>query len=98
MITTYRRKPDTIQAIFFTRDNFNDVVEFTNGAASNMETPRCPNGISTCLISNTVGTMGKVEYLVLSENEYLIKDNYGVYRKMSKRDFENMYEPTFNAY
>ena len=44
MIHKYVKLPVEIEAVKFTRDNFEEINSFTNGIAKDFTIERCPNG------------------------------------------------------
>ena len=86
IMSLYRRKPETINALKFTRNNFDEIVSFSEGAATHFEIERTPKGVASCLVANRVGLV----YLV--EGDYLIRDDNGHFSKMKDCEFEKQYE------
>lgn len=86
MMSLYRRRPETINAIKFTRENFDEIITFSEGAATHFEIERTPTGVASCLVANRVGLV----YLV--EGDYLIRDDDGHFSKMKSCEFEKAYE------
>ena len=72
-VNTYITKPCEIQAIQFTRNNFDKVVKFTEGNAFNLIIERCPNGNCYCEIKTLEGNM------TATENDYIIRGLRGEY-------------------
>lgn len=71
MIGKYRKKPVEIEAVQFTRNNFDEVVEFTNGKACGLTIERCPNGKCWCIIPTLEGDH------IASERDFIIKGVHG---------------------
>lgn len=67
MVHQYVKKPIAIEAIQFTRANWDEIVEFTNGAARNLTIERHPGGKVTCVIPTLEGDHIATEY------DYIIK-------------------------
>ena len=67
MIKTYIPVMRTIQAVQFTRDNWDEIQEFTKGEAKDFTIPRTPGGIATCGVPSVFG------YITVKEGEYIIK-------------------------
>lgn len=76
MIKTYIPVMQTIQAVQFTRDNWDEILEFTKGKAKDFIIPRTPDGIATCGVPNIFGytpNKGDYGYTTVKEGEYIIK-------------------------
>ena len=63
----YRKKPVEIEAVQFTRDNWAEIVAFTNGTAKGLTIERRPGGKCTCIIPTLEGDH------IATENDYIIK-------------------------
>ena len=86
MIKRYRKKPIEIEAIQFTRDNVEEIKEFTEGNAFNFRTERSINGKSYCEIKILEGTM------TATEGDYIIKGVTGAFYPCKPDVFEKTYE------
>lgn len=82
----FRKKPVEIDVIIFRRDNWQEIVEFTDGNARNMKTPRCPDGKSTCIISTLEGSH------IATEGDYIIKGIKGEFYPCKPDIFAKTYE------
>lgn len=82
----YRKKPVEIEAVQFTRDNWDEVVSFTNGAAQNLTIERRPDGKCTCVIPTLEGDH------TASEHDYIIKGVKGECYPCKPDIFEQTYE------
>ena len=82
----YRKKPVVIEAIVFTRDNFEEVVEFTNGTAHTLKIKRRPNGKCTCIIPTLEGQH------IATEGDYIIRGVKGEYYPCKPDVFKQTYE------
>ena len=76
MTVFYRQKVKIVEAIQFTRNNIEEIKQFTNNAAHDFMTPKCPDGKFSCLldVKETVPYMLSVtegEYIVKKENKFL---------------------------
>ena len=76
MTVFYKQKVKIVEAIQFTRNNIEEIKQFTNDAAHDFMTPKCPDGKSSCLldVKDNVPYMLSVtegEYLVKKENKFL---------------------------
>ena len=88
----YVTKPERVEAMQFTRNNFQELVEFTGGIARDMEIERRIDGKCTCLlVSDDVNTFTPLTYI--GEGDYVIKKPKGGFRALTKRSFERMYFP-----
>ena len=82
----YRKKPVVIEAIVFTRDNFEEVVEFTNGTAHTLRIEGRPNGKCTCIIPTLEGQH------IATEGDYIIRGVKGEYYPCKPDIFKQTYE------
>lgn len=74
-----------IEAIQFTRNNFDEIKAFTNNTAYNFTTERCINGKCYCYLNHN-GAKFQV-----NETDYIIK--YGIeFRVMKEKEFEERYK------
>lgn len=76
MTVLYKQKVKIVEAIQFTRNNIEEIKQFTNNAAHDFMTPKCPDGKSSCLldVKHNVPYMLSVtegEYIVKKENKFL---------------------------
>lgn len=83
--TRYQKKPVIVDAILFTRDSFDDVVKFTNGAAHSLLIERCPNGKCTCVIPTLEGKH------IANEGDYIIRGVKGEYYPCKPDIFKQTY-------
>lgn len=67
MIKNYCKKPVIIQAVQFSRESWEEIVEFTNGTARNFISHRRSDGKSTCIIPTLEG------HHIATEGDYIIK-------------------------
>lgn len=86
MVKKYRKLPVEVEAVQFTRNNFDEIKEFTNGAATDLTIPRCIDGIATCNIDTLEGSHIAVEY------DYIIKGIKGEFYPCKSTIFLNTYE------
>ena len=82
----YIKKPVIIEAVQFTRNNFKEIEEFTNGKAYNFRTERCINGKSYC----DVDTLENVT--TATEEDFIIKGNKGEFYICKPYIFKSVYE------
>lgn len=74
-----------IEAIQFTRNNFDEIKAFTNNTAYNFTTERCINGKCYCYLNHN-GAKFQVD-----ENDYIIKNDNNLY-VTSQKEFEERYK------
>lgn len=86
MINKYKKKPVIIEAVQFTRSNFDEIVKFTEGKAKNLTIERTLNGNCYCTISTLEGPMK------VSEHDYIIKGVQGEFYSCKPDIFEKTYE------
>ena len=53
MIVFYKQKVKIVEARQFTRNNIEEIKQFTNGAAHDFTVPKCPDGKFSCLLDVT---------------------------------------------
>ena len=84
----YKRRSLEIEAIQFTRANWDKVVSFTDGRAKNVAVERCcgRDGKYYCWLD--IGT-GNIKVF---EGEYISKDDFGTLYVYSQYPFENSFE------
>ena len=82
----YRKKPVVIEAIQFTRNNFEEIKYFTNNKAHSFTTERTPNGKSYCTIDTLEGDH------IATEGDYIIKGVKGEFYPCKPDIFEQTYE------
>lgn len=70
-MSKYRKKPVVIDAIVFTRNNFEEVVSFTEGKAHSLAIDRRPDGKCTCMIPTLEGEH------IATEGDYIIRGIHG---------------------
>lgn len=86
----YKTKPCEIEAIQFTRYNFQEIYEFTNGTVRDLEIERCPNGKAFCTVDTLEGPMRA------TENDYIIRGLRGEYYPCKPDVFIKKYEEADN--
>lgn len=86
MIKTYRKKPVDIQAVQFTRDNWPEIKDFTNGTAKDLTIERRIDGIATCIIPTLEGQH------IATEGDYIIRGVEGEFYPCKPGIFEKTYE------
>lgn len=91
MIQKYIKKPVEIEAIQFTRKNWDEVVEFTEGKACNLTIECCPNGKCQCIIPTLEGDH------IANEFDYIIKGIKGEFYPCKPDIFNETYSPAINT-
>lgn len=91
MVKQYRKKPVCIEAVQFTRSNWDEVVSFTNNTAHTFMIERRINGIATCIIPTLEGQH------IATENDFIIKGVHGEFYPCKPDIFEKTYEPVGDA-
>lgn len=86
MIKTYRKKPVVIEAMQFTRDSWDALVEFTNGKATNLNKSLILDDTYLCNISTLEGIM------TATEGDYIIKGVHGEFYPCKPDIFYITYE------
>ena len=83
----YRKKPVVIEAVVFTRNNFYEILSFTNGTAHSLKIERTPNGKCTCVIPTLEGEH------IANEGDYIIRGVKGEFYPCKPDIFNMTYEP-----
>lgn len=82
----YRKKPVIIEAIQFTRNNFEEIKAFTKNNASKMIIEKRIGGRCFCTIKTLEGDM------IANEYDYIIKGIKGEFYPCKPDIFEQTYE------
>lgn len=82
----YVKKPVIIEAIQFTRNNYDNIVKFTNNLVKDLTIERRPNGICYCIIPTLEG-----DYIA-NEYDYIIKGVNGEFYPCKPDIFNKTYE------
>lgn len=82
----YRKKPVVIEAIKFTRNNFQEIRDFTDFQAHSLTIERRINGIATCIIPTLEGQH------IATEGDFIIKGIIGQFYPCKPDVFEQTYE------
>ena len=82
----YRKKPVVIEAVQFTRDNWEEIHDFTEGSALNFYVDRSIDGKCYCQIQTLEGIMAA------TEGDYIIKGVNGEFYPCKPDIFEKTYE------
>ena len=86
MIQKYKKKPVEIEAVKFTRSNFDEITSFTKGTAHSFTIERRMNGKCTCIIPTLEGKH------IATENDFIIKGVNGEFYPCKPDIFEKTYE------
>jgi hypothetical protein len=86
MIQKFRKKPVVIEALQFTRDNWEEIKAFTNNTAHHLVIERRINGIATCIIPTLEGQH------TATEGDWIIKGIKGEFYPCKNDVFEKTYE------
>ena len=82
----FRKKPVEIEAIQFTRLNWEEIQQFTNNTAHTLVIERRINGKCTCVIPTLEGEH------IANENDYIIRGVKGEFYPCKPDIFELTYE------
>lgn len=82
----YRKKPVVIEAVQFTRDNWNEIIEFTNNTAHTLIIEKRMDGVATCIIPTLEGQH------IATERDFIIKGVQGEFYPCKPDIFEKTYE------
>lgn len=86
MVRRYKKKPVVIEALQFTRDNWEDIVVFTKGNATNFNKSLILDDKYICSINTLEGVM------TATEGDYIIKGVCGEFYPHKPDIFEQVYE------
>jgi len=86
MVQKFVKKQIVIEAIKFTRINWDEVKDFTQNKAHSLKCERRINGIGSCIINTLEGNMTAIE------NDYIIKGINGEFYPCKPDIFEKTYE------
>ena len=87
----YRKKPVVIEAIQFTRKNFEEIKRFTNNKAHSFILEKSLYGKCTCIIPTLEGDH------IATEGDYIIKGVKGEFYPCKPDIFEQTYEKVGDA-
>lgn len=82
----YKKKPITVEAIKFTRENLEKIAKFTKGEVNNFMIPKHPRGKMTVTIKTLEG-----EYTA-TEGDYIIKGVKGEFYPCKPDIFKKTYD------
>ena len=83
----YIKKPVEIEAIQFTRNNWDEIRSFTNDTAHTLRIEKRIDGIATCIIPTLEGKH------IAHEGDWIIKGVKGEFYPCKPDTFEMTYEP-----
>ena len=83
----YIKKPVEIEAVEFTRSNWDEIKLFTNNTAQTLLIEKRLNGKCTCIIPTLEGQH------IATEGDYIIKGIKGEFYPCKPDIFEMTYEP-----
>lgn len=86
MVKFYRKKPVVIEALQFTRNNWDEIVAFTNGKATAMNKSLILEDTYICNVNTLEGTM------TATEGDYIIKGVRGEFYPCKPGIFEQTYD------
>lgn len=86
MVHKYINRPIAIEAIQFTRENWDEVIEFTKGSACNLTIERHPGGKATCIIPTLEGDH------IANEFDYILKGVNGEFYPCKRDIFLKTYD------
>ena len=86
MVRYYKKKPVVIEALQFTRNNWDEVVAFTDGKATNLNKSLILEDKYLCNIDTLEGVM------TATEGDYIIKGVFGEFYPHKPDIFEQVYE------
>jgi hypothetical protein len=82
----FRKKPVVIEAVKFTRNNFQEIKEFTEEKAHSLTIERRIDGVATCIISTLEG------HMTATEGDFIIKGVQNEFYPCKPDIFEKTYE------
>jgi hypothetical protein len=86
MIQKFRKKPVVIEAVQFTRNNWDEVKSFTNETAHTLRIEKRIDGLANCIISTLEGQH------IATEGDWIIKGVKGEFYPCKPDIFEQTYE------
>lgn len=86
MVKSYRKRPVVIEALQFTRNNWDEIVAFTNGKATVMNKSLILEDTYICNVNTLEGIM------TATEGDYIIKGVRGEFYPCKPGIFEQTYD------
>ena len=87
----YIKKPVEIEALQFTRNNWNEILLFTNNTAHTLSIEKRIDGIATCIIPTLEGEH------IAKEGDWIIKGVKGEFYPCKPDIFAMTYEPVIQG-
>ena len=88
---TYIKKPVEIEAVQFSRNNWNEILLFTNNTAHTLSIEKRIDGIATCIIPTLEGEH------IAKEGDWIIKGVKGEFYPCKPDIFAMTYEPVIQG-
>lgn len=85
MVQKFRKKPSEVEAVKFTRDNFEEVQQFCEGKATDLFLERRLDGICYFILQTSEGDR------TVDEGDWIIKDRPGSFYALGERTFHTLY-------
>jgi len=85
-MSKFRKKTVEIEAVKFTRNNWDEIKTFTNETAHSLTIERRINGVATCIIPTLEGQH------IATEGDWIIKDVKGEFYPCKSDIFDTIYE------
>jgi hypothetical protein len=86
MTQKFRKKPAEIEAVQFTRSNWDEIKAFTNETAHSLRIEKRIDGLATCIIPTLEGQH------IATEGDWIIKGVAGEFYPCKPDIFEQTYE------
>ena len=80
----YRRKPEYVDAIKWTGENYSEIKEF---AEDNI------HSYGGCIFLHTSGIRGSIDSAVVNQGDYIVKGENGHFYSLDDKAFNTIYEP-----
>lgn len=81
---TYRRKPEYVEAIKWTGENYSEIKEFAGDSI---------HSYGGCLFLHVDGIRGSIDGAVVNQDDYIVKTENGHFYSLDDRAFNTLYEP-----
>lgn len=88
----FRKVPVEIEAVLFTRNNYEEVKTFTNGTVHSLTIEKCIDGKATCIIPTLEGQH------IATEGDYIIKGKIGEFYPCKPEAFALTYTKVGNTF
>lgn len=80
----YRRKPEYVEAIKWTGENYSEIKEFAEDSI---------HLYGGCLFLHTSGIRGSIDSAVVNQGDYIVKGENGHFYSLDDKAFNTIYEP-----